>query len=147
MSRQLLALIAAAALLTWLYLVAYVYANAFVSSGPLPVWWLHAFTTDRTAVLSWFVLSHAAVILLISTPFAFIINRVYPRFGVALAAGLILVVWITVEPLSFLLHAFTVATPYIRGVYLIDHAIFLLALPGLVWLVRRLPSNHRLERP
>jgi hypothetical protein len=146
-SRQLLVLTAAAALLTWLYLVAYVYVNAFVSSYPMPMWLLHAFATDRTAALTWYVLSHAATMLLISIPFAFILNWLYPRFGVALAAGVTLVVWITIEPLSFLLHAFEVAAPYIRGVYVIDHLIFLLALPGVVWLLRHLPSNNRWSGP
>ena len=147
MSRQVLVLAAAGALLTWLYLVAYAYLNAFVSGYPMPMWWLRAFTSDRTAALTWYVLSHAATILLISVPFAFVIKRLYPRFGVPLAAGLTLVVWIAIEPLSFLLHAVEIAAPYVRAVYLVDHLIFLLALPGIVWLLRYLPSNQRLERP
>jgi hypothetical protein len=147
MLRRLLVLIAAAALLTWLYLVAYVYVNAFVSSYPMPMWWLRVFAAECTAALTWYVLSHAATMLLLSIPFAFIINWLYPRFGVALAAGLTLVVWVAIEPLSFLFHAFEAAAPYIRGVYVVDHLIFLPALPGLVWLSRHLPSNQRLERP
>ena len=146
MSRQVLVLAAAGALLTWLYLVAYAYLNAFVSGYPMPMWWLRAFTSDRTAALTWYVLSHAATILLISVPFAFVIKRLYPRFGVPLAAGLTLVVWIAIEPLSFLLHAVDRCSVR-RPVYLVDHLIFLLALPGIVWLLRYLPSNQRLERP
>jgi hypothetical protein len=144
--RRDLVLTAVAAGLVVLYLVAFVYMVAFVAIQPTPVWWQNGFGTDRSAQLAWLFSFHAAGVVLVSIPFAFVIARVYRRFGVLVACVVTLVVWGTIDA-SLMADALKGAAFGARGFWIADSVELLGSLPALVWIMQRLPSNHRWRGP
>jgi hypothetical protein len=125
---------------------AFVCMVAFVAFQQTPVWWLNAFATFRSGRLAWLFSFHAAGAVLVSTPFAFIIARVYRRFGVLVASVITLVVWGTIEA-SLMSDAFKSGAFGARGFWIADSVELLGFLPALVWLAQHLPSNNRWKGP
>ena len=144
--RRPIVLTAVAAGLVFLYLVAFVYMVAFVAIQPTPAWWQNAFGTHRSAQLAWLLSFHAAGVVLVSLPFAFVIARVYPRLGIAVACVVTAVIWGTIDA-SLVIDAFTSAAFGARGFWIANSVELLGALPALVWLMQRLPSNNRWRGP
>jgi len=144
--RRPLVLTSVAAVLVVLYLLAFVYMVAFVAIQPTPVWWRSAFGTHRGAELAWLFSFHAAGVVLVSLPFAFVITRAYRHLGVAVACVVALVTWGTIDA-SFMSDAFKSAAFGARGFWIADSVELLGSLPVLVWLMQRLPSNNRWRGP
>jgi hypothetical protein len=140
--RHPIVLTAVAAGLVVLYLFAFLYMVAFVAIQPTPVWWRSAFGTHRSAELSWLFSFHAAGVVLVSVPFAFVIAHVYRRLGVAVACVVTLVVWGTVDA-SSMTDAFKSTAFGARGFWIANSLELLGSLPAFVWLVQHLPSNNR----
>jgi hypothetical protein len=144
MRRGIILGIAALGLL-YLYLVALVYAVGLAAAWPTPRGWLGTFSTHRGAILSWLFIAHLSAVLIVSVPFAWIIVRFYRRFSIALSIAFGLVIWgISDAPLA--VDAFRNYGTFSRGFWLADTVQFVGTLPALVLLLRRLPSNKRLER-
>ncbi len=98
------------------------------------------FPTWHSGSLSWVLFVHAAAMLLVSLPFAWVVRRLYREFGVWVSAALALVICSAVEgPVA---ADMLVNSPLlIKVTWLADVLLLLLILPSLVWLVRRVPSN------
>jgi hypothetical protein len=149
--RRPIVLTAAAAVLLVLYMFALAFMVGFLVNRPAtPVWWRNAFGT-RLGELAWLSSFHAAGVLLVSLPFAFVIARVYRRLGVALACVITLVTWGTTAA-SFIADALKSdtlrsATFGARGILIANSIEILVSLPVLVWLMQRLPSNNRWKGP
>jgi hypothetical protein len=142
--RRIILGIAAFGLL-YLYLLALVYAIGLAAAWPTPRWWVGAFSAHRGAILSWLLISHLAVVVIVSLLFAWIIVRVYGRLSIAVSIVFALVIWGLFDaPLT--LDAFRGDGFFSKGIWLADTVQFIGALPVLVLLLRRLPSNNRFER-
>jgi hypothetical protein len=142
--RRIILGIAAFGLL-YLYMVSLVYAIGLAAAWPTPRWWVGAFSAHRGAILSWLLISHLAVVAIVSLLFAWIIVRVYGRLSVPVSLAFALAIWGVFEaPLT--LDAFGGDGFFSKGIWLADTVQFIGALPTLVLLLRRLPSNNRFER-
>jgi hypothetical protein len=131
--------------LLYLYLVALSYTVGAGAAWPTPRWWIGTFSAHRGAILSWLWLSHLGAVLIVSFPFAWIVTRVYGRFSTALSIAFALATWgIFDAPLA--LDAFRSYGFFAKGMWLSDTVEFVVALPAMVLLLRRLSSNHRFER-
>jgi hypothetical protein len=131
--------------LLYFYVAVLVYAIGVVAAWPTPRWWISALSARRGALLSWLLISHFGVVLLVSLPFAWTIIRVYGRFSIFVAFAFALVIWGTfVAPLT--LDALRGDGFFRKGLWLADTIQFLGTLPALVQLLRHLPSGNRFER-
>jgi hypothetical protein len=144
MRRRIILGIAAFGLL-YLYLLALVYAIGVAAAWPTPRWWLGIFSAHRGAILSWLLISHLVVVLIVSLLFALIIVRVFGSLSISVAITFALVIWAIFDaPLA--LDAFRSTGFFSKGIWLADTVQFVGVLPVLVLLLRRLPSNNRFER-
>jgi hypothetical protein len=142
--RRIILGIAAIGLL-YLYLVVLVYVIGLAAAWPTPRWWVGTFSVHRGAMLSWLLLSHLVVVVIVSLLFAWIIVRVYGRLSIPVSISFALVIWGLFDaPLT--LGAFRSDGFFSKGLWLADTIQFVAVLPALVLLLRRLPSNNRLER-
>lgn len=131
--------------LLYLYLVALVFAIGLAAAWPTPRWLVGAFSAHRGAILSWLLVSHLTVVAIVSLLFAWIIVRVYGRLSILVSVSFAAVICGVFDaPLAF--DAFRSDGSFSKGIWLADTVQFIGALPALVLLLRRLPSNNRLER-
>jgi hypothetical protein len=84
-------------------------------------------------------------VLVVSVPFAYLIQRLYGRYGpaVALAMTLTLFVVFALPALRYLSDSPT----RLKVVTIFDQIKLVGVLPVLVWVLGKLPSNHRFGRP
>ena len=143
--RQLIVLIGVAAGLYVLYMLAYVYVTAFIAIHATPMWWRGSFSADRTATLWWLSIADLVGLILVSIPFALAIDRLCGRVAVRVALGVATITWITIEA-PFLVGLGNKAL-YVRTFQIAASLELLGTLPIIVWLIQRLPSNYRIERP
>jgi len=140
--RRRIILVIAAIGLVYLYVLALVYVIGVIAAQRVPAWWAHVFSTRRSAGLSWLLITHFAVVVLVSLPFAWIVVRAYGRFSVAVSFTFALIIWGLFE--APLLHdAFRSDGVFPRVLWFADTIQFIGSLPVLVLLLRRLPSNNR----
>jgi MFS family permease len=144
--RRVAVLAGVAAALFILYMLAYVYLAAFVATFLPPTWWRSLSSDHRTGILSWFFVADFVGLVLISIPFAFVIDRVYGRTAVPVALGVTALTWFTVEA-SSLVQSLSGNAQYVRNFQIAESAELLTVLGLLVWIVQRLPSNNRMQRP
>jgi len=142
--RRRIVLGAAAIGLFCFYAVALVHVIGVVAAWTVPAWWAAAFSTRDNSILWWLLISHLTAVLLVSLAFAWIIARVYGRFSLALSLIFALLIWGLFEA-PLLLNAFRSDVFLPKGFWLVDTVQFIGALPVLVLLFRRLPSNNRFE--
>src|SRR5579863_2544181 len=83
--------------LGWAYMIAFAFAAGVAAAQLTPKWWLGSFPEATHAALIWLALVHVISLLLVSLPFAWIINRLYGRFGVVLACLVTATICATVE--------------------------------------------------
>jgi hypothetical protein len=127
------------------YLVALVYAIGVVTAWRVPAWWAAAFSTRDGSVLWWLFTSHLTAVLLVSLAFAWAIARIFGQFSLALSLIFALVIWGFFEA-PLMLNAFRSDVFLPKGFWIADTVQLIAALPVLVLLFRRLPSNNRFER-
>jgi hypothetical protein len=127
------------------YVFALVYAIGVVAAWTVPAWWAATFSTRDDSVLWWLFISHLTVVLLVSVAFAWIIARVFGHFSFGLSIIFALVIWSLFEA-PLMLNAFRSDVFLPKGFWLADTVQFIGALPVLVWLFRRLPSNSSSDR-
>lgn len=137
-------LIAAAIGLFCFYVVALVYAIGVVAAWTVPAWWATTFSTRDDSVLWWLFISHLTVVLLVSLAFAWIIARIFGQFSLTLSLIFALLIWGLFEA-PLMLNAFRSDVFLPRGFWLADTIQFVGALPILVFLLRRLSSNDRID--
>jgi hypothetical protein len=129
-----------------LYLVALAHVIRFAAVQPTPRWWIAMFPTWRSASLTWLLCVHAAAVAFASLPFAWVVSRLYGRFAVYVSGVIAVVVWGVLEaPLA--VEVTKNPRFFLKGMWLADTLQFLLILPALVWLLRKLPSNNRWRGP
>ena len=143
MRRALLAVIALVAL--YLYSFFLVAGIGYALAQPHPGWWESMFSTRGHATLTWMVLCHSVAVLVVSVPFAYLIQRLYGRYGpaVALAMTLTLFVVFALPALRYLSDSPT----RLKVVTIFDQIKLVGVLPVLVWVLGKLASDQRLERP
>jgi hypothetical protein len=138
--------ILAAVVLGYVYgwAVTYLTARALVFSEPR--WWSSLFPSRVGAVFTWLAAVDTIVMLLISLPFAYAIQRAYRAYAipVALGIGLTILLW---SELPALLSTWDRLPYQARLLSAFDAVKVLCVLPLLTWLTNWLPSNQRLERP
>ncbi len=144
LGRRIILGVAAIGLL-YCYLVALVYAVGVIAAQPVPGWWVGIISGHRSATLTWLLISHLVVVLLVSLAVAWIIVRVYGRVSVPVSITFALVIWGVFEaPLA--IDAFRSEGFFSKGLWLADTIQFVGALPGLVLLLRGLLSHSRLKQ-
>ena len=134
--RHPVVLALAAVATAYVYLGALGYAMFFAASLPLPV----AFSSSGTAVLSWSSFSHSIAVLLASVPFAWLLRGLYGKFSIHVAFAMGVVIWLLLD-IPFVIDAYYF--PRLWSPWFADTLVYVLALPTLVWLLGRLPSNNR----
>ena len=145
--RRRLVLAAFGAVLFGLYLVTVLYSEMLVSMQTLPEWWMHLFTSQCTGVLAWWLLPRAAMLLLVSVPFALVVARVYPLWPVQVAFALTIMVWVALALFPYFAGILRPSSLYVLP-WLLGYSLTLLGiLPAVVWLMRFLPSNNRWRGP
>jgi hypothetical protein len=127
----------------YLYLGVLAYAIAFAAVMP-PQWWIAAFSSSGTSVLSWSTFAHSVAVVLASIPFAWVIVWLYGRFSLYAATAIGVATWLVLE-IQFVIDAFYF--PRFLSIWFADTLVFVLALPLLAWLFRKLPSNNRWRGP
>jgi len=152
--RRRVVLTIAAVGLAWSYWYAVFAGIGLAASLYLPTMsWLGIVPTHRPAPPSWH-LQHLATelvldtlaIFLVTVPFAWILGRIYKRRGPLLGTAITVVIVVaTYGPLRD--YIFAPGNSTARALFLTDAAEILAFLPLFVWLLHRLPSNYRLERP
>jgi|SRR5438105_4677759 len=143
MRRALLVVIVLVAL--YLYSFFLIAAIGYALAQPHPAWWDSMFSTRGQAALTWMVLCHSMAVLVVSLPFAYLIQRVYGRYGplVALAMTLTLFVVFALPALRY----FGDSPTRFKVVTIFDQLKLVGVLPVLVWAFSKLPSNKRWSGP
>jgi hypothetical protein len=131
--------------LVYFYVYALVNGIGLAAAQPVPVFWAAIFPTRHSGALSWVVISHFAVVLLVSLPFAWIIVRVYGRFSVLVSFAIALLIWGVFEA-PLMLYAFEGSSVFWRGLWLADTVQLIGSLPVLAALLRRLAPRSQLEQ-
>jgi hypothetical protein len=136
----------AAAVLAVVYYYLLIYLIGWSSLLQWPAWWFRAFPTRHIAVVIWLVSVHTLAVLSAAFPVALasvVIGRSRAALLGAVAGVLATVVAIfpslspTIWPLIWNNHPVYFVT---------DQLKLLVAVPFLVWVIRRASSNNRLER-
>jgi len=153
MRRRVMLTIAAVAL-AWSYWIAVIAGIGFAAYLSFPTMlWLGIVPTHGPAPPSWhlqYLATELALdtlaIFLVTVPFAWVLGRTFKRRGPLLGAAMTVVIVIaTYRP--FLEDILEPGNSTLRVLFLTDAAEILAFLPLFVWLLQRLPSNYRLERP
>jgi hypothetical protein len=139
MRRNILLGVIAAAL-TYLYVLALVYAIGLVAALPVPATWAGLFPTRHSAATSWILISHFVVVVLVSVPFAWMFGRAFGRISVALSIGVAVLILGLFE-IPLILANFNGGAVFPWWVWLTDVAQFAGSLPVLVQLFRRFGNN------
>jgi hypothetical protein len=79
--------------ITYLYIIALVYAIGVSAAQATPGWWVDVFSNHRAANLAWLFISHGAAIFLVSLPCAWVVARLYGTSGVIVSFAITLVIW------------------------------------------------------
>jgi hypothetical protein len=130
-----------------LYLYSYflVFVIGYFLAQPNPAWWDSMFSTRAHAILAWMVLCHSAAVVIVSVPFAYLIHRAYGRYGPLVALGMTLTLFVFFALPAW--HYLGDAPTRQKVVTLFDQIKLIGVLPALVWVLSKLPSSQRLERP
>ena len=131
--------------LVYLYIPALAVVLGYEAGVVIPVWWLSLFPGRLSGTLTWMILWHTIVVLVVSVPFAWLIARFYKSRAVHVAFALTLFSVILMDVPIF--PKLVDATPVRMKLTIAFDLIKLIGtLPLLVWLLRKLPSNNRIER-
>jgi hypothetical protein len=144
-SGQVIRFWASLALLTTLYYFLLIWLLGYTSALGWPKWWLTLFGTGGGAKVAWIITTHTFGVLCAALPIALCasLDRRALLLG-TLVAGLTaaLLIYPSLRPEIWAL----IQTNH-PGYFVIDNAKIVVAVPVLVYLLRRMPSNKRLERP
>lgn len=143
MRNALLVSIALVALYLYNYFL--VFTIGQFASQPQPPWWGSLFSTRGHAALTWMVLCHTAAVLIVSSPFAYLIHRAYGRSGPLIALGMTLTIFVLFALPAW--HYLGDSPTRFKLVAFFDGLKLIAVLPALVLGLNMLPSNQRLERP
>ena len=144
--RRGIVLALAAAAIAYLYALALIFAIGVATALPTPSWGLGVLSNRAHSMLVWMHLIQVAAIVLVSLPFAYVITVTYRRFGVWLALGTTIVICGAIE-IPVLIEFFGSVSLFLGASLILNAVELVLVLPTLVSMMRRLPSNYRLERP
>ncbi len=144
--RRRIILAFAAVAIACLYLFALTYAIGVAAALPTPSWGLGLISNRAYSTLMWLHLFHAVAVALVSLPFAYVISVAYCRFGVWLALATTIAICSVIQ-IPSLIEFFEKAGATLRAIWVLDTIELVGLLPMFVWMLRRLPSNYRLERP
>jgi hypothetical protein len=103
----------------WAYLDALVFVIGYAMAPSVPAAWGSAFASHLSAVRAWAILCHTAAVLLVALPFAFLINRLYGRYGVLMAFTLTIVGYVMTD-LPVLFTYFDILSPYMKAIAITD---------------------------
>jgi hypothetical protein len=131
--------------IAWLYHRCTLYTVYFAFDSSPPAWWWSVFKTRAADVYLWVPIVATALYLTISVPFAFLIDRLYGRFSLALAFAITTGLYVLFDLVPFV-RGIAKMLPVEYWVSAFDIIRIIGILPALVWAARRLPSNNRLER-
>ena len=126
--------------LTYLYVLALVYAIGLVAALPVPATWAGLFPTRHSGAASWILISHFVVVVLVSVPFAWMFARVFGRVSIALSMCVAVLILCLFE-IPLVLANFNGGAVFPWWVWLTDVTQFAGSLPVLVLLFRRLGTN------
>lgn len=142
MTRRNIALCLVATGVAALYVLIYLSVEGYVAAMAVPRWWLEALPSWRTSALIWIFVSDYVAIVLISLPFAWLLGRLYGRFGTVAAFAVAVLAWgtLAVPPM---MGFFQAPGAFLKVAWLVSTAELLVTLPILVWVLQRLPSNNR----
>jgi hypothetical protein len=134
-----------AAILAYVHVEAIAYAFGLWAAQPIPTWWLQSFATRQAAFVSWVIPGDTLVLLLVATPFAWLLNRYYLRHAIPLALVISLVTAAT--DMSGRLAMLRLHPSAMLKILTLTNTIELIAiLPLVVIVLRHLPSNNRFDR-
>ena len=145
-----LALIGLGLVVLYLYSFFLIAGTGYALAHPVPAWWESIFSARGPAALTWMVLCNTTAVLLVSAPFAFVIQRLYGRHGFAVGLGITLILFLyfsipaLVDPT---LSPFFNSPARFKVVAVFDQIKLIVVLPVLVWAFSRLPSNNRSRVP
>ena len=118
----------------------------YALAQPHPTWWESIFSTRGHAALAWMVVCHSLAVLIVTLPFAYLIQRLYGRYGPLIALAMTFTLFVAFA-LPALIGSFSTSPIAVKVVTVFDQIELLGVLPVLVWAFSKLPSNQRLERP
>ena len=145
MRQRTIVVTVAAVGLFFLYQWILVYTIGYAVAVPIPTWWRGAFPNRGSGAMSWVMLWHTAAVLAVAVPFAWVIARYFSAHAVLLALAVTLASILYREsPLMF--QYFSAMPTPIKVVTVLDYIVVICSLPMVVWLLKRLPSNNRIER-
>jgi hypothetical protein len=139
-------LVVTALVVLYLYSYCLIFCIGYALAQPHPTWWESMFSTRGHAALAWMVLCHSLAVLIVSLPFAYLLQRIYGRYGPLVALGMTITLFVAFA-LPALIGSFSGSSTQIKVVTIFDQIKLLGLLPVLAWGFSKLPSNHRLERP
>jgi hypothetical protein len=140
MRRALLVVIALAVLCLYSFLL--IRGIGYALAQPQPAWWNSLFSSRGHAALTWMVLCHSVTVLIVSVPFAYVIQRLYGRYAPAVALAMTLALFVAFA-LPALIGHFGDSPTRFKVVTIFDQIKLVGALPVLVWALSKLPSNNR----
>ena len=143
MRRALLVAIFLVAL--YLYAFFLIAAIGYALAQPHPAWWDSMFSTRARAAVSWMVLCHSVAVLVVSGPFAYLIQRVYGRYGPAVALAMTLTLFVAFA-LPALMGHFGDSPTRFKVVRIFDQIKLVGVLPALVWAFGKLPPTNAWRR-
>ena len=144
------ALVSLALVILYLYSFFLIAGIGYALAHPIPAWWGSIFFARGPAALTWMALCHTVAVLLVSLPFAFVIQRLYGRYGLVVGLSMTVSLFLYFSLPVFLdptLSVFVNSPTGFKVVAVFDQIKLIGVLPILVWAFSRLPSNQRLERP
>jgi hypothetical protein len=144
MRRALLVVIALVVLYGYSFVL--VAGIGYALAQPHPAWWDSMFSARGNAALTWMVLCHSLAVLIVSVPFAYLIQRLYGRYGPAVALAMTLALFAAFA-LPALIGYFGDSPPRFKVVTIFDQIKLVGVLPVLVWAFSKLPSNNRSRGP
>ena len=128
------------------YVVVLVSALGVAAALLVPIWAAGILPRTAASLVPLMLFDNAVAVVVASVPFAWLIARVFGRSRLYVAVSVAVVAWTWIElPFASSLGAGRGSFP--RVAWATDSIETLVALPALVWILYRLSSNYRLERP
>ena len=144
-SSQLIRFCASLALLTTLYYFLLIWLLGYTSALGWPKWWLTLFGMGRGAKVAWIIATHTFSVLCAALPIALcaLLDRRALLLGTLVAVlTAVLIIYPSLRP-----EIWALIQANHPGYFVVDSARIVVAVPVLIYLLRRMPSNKRLERP
>jgi hypothetical protein len=144
-SGQTIRFWASAALLTTLYYFLLIWLVGFTSTLAWPKWWLALFGSGRGAKVAWIITTHTLGVICAALPVA--LGALFDRRPLLLGTLTAILTSVLLAYPSLKPDIWSLILATHPGYFIVDQLKIVVAVPALIYLLRKLPSNQRLERP